>query len=359
MVPDEVLTALSVATVFQKDQLNIAPLAKGGLINHSFKMTEGSNGRSWLLQKINTGIFKEPMDLSANYQALYEFSKQWPGRIRIPLPVFFEKDQLLFFDNNRNAWRAMEWIQGSYTIEKVESKEQAAEVARTFALFTLALSKDFKAEKLMPALPHFHDLSLRYQQFEEALTNSTAERLQQAGSLPSEMISRKTYCRLFERFKNEPANFPLRVMHHDAKIANILFEGSTGKVWGPIDLDTVMPGYFFSDLGDMIRSLAGSLDENASEISSMRIREDIYEELAGNYSSVMEIEWTSEEKKFTHASGLILVYMQTLRFLADHLNGDIYYKINYTGQNLDRAKNQFRLLTCLEEYLREKYAFSV
>ncbi len=253
----------------------------------------------------------------------------------------------------------MEWIDGSCTIEKVEILEQARGVAETFASFTKALSKDFNAAQLKPTLPRFHDLPFRYQQFEEALALASSERIFTAGSLVNEMKNRVSYCRLFEYFQLHPAVFPLRVMHHDAKISNILFEENTGKAWGPIDLDTVMPGYFFSDLGDMIRSLTGTSDENVIDISTIRIREDVYEELVKTYSEIMKDVWTSEEKKYKHASGLLLIYMQTLRFLADHLNGDIYYLVKYPGQNMDRAKNQFRLLECLEDHLAKKYQFSI
>ncbi len=116
--------------------------------------------------------------------------------------------------------------------------------------------------------------------------------------------------------------------------------------------------YYFSDLGDMIRSLAGSIDENDTEFSTMHIREDLYDALADGYASVMGKEWTAKEKENRHLAGPLLVYMQALRFITDHLNGDTYYKISYVGQNFDRAMNQLVLLERLEEFLSAKYGFS-
>ncbi len=359
MLPAELLNALSIATASPKYELLIKALVHGGLINRSYKMTSEKNGRSWLLQNINLSIFKEPENLEANYKALYNFSIAHPGKIRIPSPLLFSDGKYLFIDQNSEVWRAMEWIEGSCTIEKVENMDQAREVAETFASFTCALSKGFTASKLKSTLPFFHDLMYRYLQFEEALSQAPMERINAAATLTQEMKKRFSYCRLFEHFQNNPNDFPQRVMHHDAKISNILFEEKTGKIWGPIDLDTVMPGYFFSDLGDMVRSLAGTIDENSYDLSDMKIKADVYDQLVNSYSEIMENDWTSEEKKYKHACGLLLVYMQGLRFLSDYLNGDIYYHLNYAGQNLDRSKNQFGLLQCLEEYLDKKYQFSI
>jgi thiamine kinase-like enzyme len=359
MIPEELIKALSDATGIPSGHLQIRPLTHGGLINRSFKMTGPGEGRSWILQNINCSVFRETQHLNSNYLILYEFSIQYPGRIRIPAPLLFSEGQTLFHDFTGEVWRAMEWIEHSFTIEKVQTVEEARDVAVNFALFTRALSKDFPTNQLRPTLPRFHDLSFRSRQFEESVHNAPTERLSAAGYLVEELEKRNSYIRLFERFKNNPDDFPMRVMHHDAKISNILFDEKTGKAWGPIDLDTVMPGFYFSDLGDMIRSLAGSIDENASDLTAMQIREQVYEELVNSYSSIMENEWTAEEKKYKHAAGLLLVFMQTLRFLADYLNGNIYYQVTYMEQNLDRAKNQFRLLQCLEAHLEKKYQFRI
>jgi thiamine kinase-like enzyme len=244
------------------------------------------------------------------------------------------------------------------TIEKVSSADQAKDVAETFASFTLFFSKGFDLSLLKETIPHFHDLSLRSGQFENAIEYATEERKEHSKYLITALKKRKHYLVRFEMIKASRLQFPLRVMHHDAKIANIIFRADTGKVWCPVDLDTVMPGYYFSDLGDMIRSLAGSIDENDTLFSSMHIRENLYATLLESYSSVMEKEWTREEKANRHLAGPLLVYMQALRFATDHLNGDIYYQISYPGQNFDRAMNQLTLLERLEEFLLAKYGFT-
>jgi hypothetical protein len=127
----------------------------------------------------------------------------------------------------------------------------------------------------------------------------------------------------------------------------------------PVDFDTTMPGYFFSDPGDMIRSMAGSADESSTDFNNIRIRSDIYKAIINGYLAGMNAELTEMEKKYIHSSGLLLIYMQSLRFLTDYLNGDIYYKISYPEQNYDRTLNQLTLLKSLEEYLKENFKFTI
>jgi Ser/Thr protein kinase RdoA (MazF antagonist) len=144
-------------------------------------------------------------------------------------------------------------------------------------------------------------------------------------------------------------------MHHDAKIANVLFSNKTGKVICAVDFDTVMPGYFFSDLGDMIRSMVCSEDENSLHFNKIKIRKVFYEAIVSGYLMKMGKQLTDAEKKHIHYAGLLMIYMQAFRFLTDYLNGDVYYKINYPEHNFERAKNQLTLLQRLEDFLAVHY----
>jgi hypothetical protein len=120
-----------------------------------------------------------------------------------------------------------------------------------------------------------------------------------------------------------------------------------------------MPGYFFSDLGDMIRSMACSYDENSTEFDKITIRKKFYNAILEGYLMVMNKQLTDSEKKYIHYAGLLMIYMQSLRFLTDYLNGDIYYQISYPEQNFNRATNQLTLLGQLEKFLAAEYSFTV
>ena len=127
----------------------------------------------------------------------------------------------------------------------------------------------------------------------------------------------------------------------------------------PVDFDTVMPGYYFSDLGDMIRSMVCGCDENSTVFVSIRVRKGFYETIVSGYLDVMKKYFTDSEKKYIHYARLLMIYMQALRFMADYLNGDIYYRIEYPEQNFDRAKNQLSLLQKLDEFLVKEHDFKI
>ncbi|MBS1655996.1 MAG: phosphotransferase, partial [Bacteroidetes bacterium] len=238
-----------------------------------------------------------------------------------------------------------------------ETAEQAAETAAVFAKLTLVL-KDFTPSLLKKVIPEFHNLSFRYNQFENSLLTERFERLGEAQTIIAELKSRERYKHFYEVIA-ESEEFPLRIMHHDAKIANVLFNKYTQQVICPVDFDTIMPGLFFSDIGDMIRTMAVSADEASTDFSSLSIKEDVYNAIVKGYIDVIDPILTTSEKKYIHFSGLAMLYMQSLRFLADYLNGDIYYKIIYPEQNFDRAFNQFTLLEKLEEFLEKEYRFRI
>jgi Ser/Thr protein kinase RdoA (MazF antagonist) len=146
------------------------------------------------------------------------------------------------------------------------------------------------------------------------------------------------------------AGYPTRIMHHDCKISNILFENGTGAVICPVDLDTVMPGKYFSDIGDMIRTMACTEEENSKAWELIDVKKDNYTAIINGYLEGMRDNLTASELKHIHKPGLLLTYMQCIRFVTDFLNNDIYYRTTYPEQNLNRALNQLILLEKLETF---------
>mgnify|MGYP003347543187 FL=1 len=137
------------------------------------------------------------------------------------------------------------------------------------------------------------------------------------------------------------------MVHADAKIANILFREDDHKPFCVIDYDTLMPGYFFSDLGDMVRTMVCSHDENERDCSRLQFRKSYYDEVVEGYCAAIKL--SNKELSIIHYAGLCMTYMQALRFATDYLNGDIYYAISYKEHNFDRTKNQCTLLDLLEK----------
>jgi Ser/Thr protein kinase RdoA (MazF antagonist) len=151
----------------------------------------------------------------------------------------------------------------------------------------------------------------------------------------------------YERIKNNP-DFRLRVTHHDTKISNVLFD-DTDNALCVIDLDTVMPGYFISDVGDMMRTYLSPAGEEERDFSKIEVRVDFFKAIVSGYLHQMNDALTDAEKESFVYAGKFLIYMQALRFFSDHLNNDVYYGAAYEGQNEVRAQNQVVLLQRLCE----------
>jgi len=275
----------------------------------------------------------------------------------MPAPIMYDDSNSLFIDNNGNYWRGFEFINNSYSPLVAEKAQQGKATAKIFGKFTACLN-ELNINELKVVIPDFHNLSFRYQQFEDSLKTEIYERLSLALPVIDELKNRERYMHFFEII-TESDEFKKRVMHHDAKIANVLFDKKSNKVICPVDFDTTMPGYYFSDLGDMIRSMACSYDENHKKFEKLDIRKSFYKAIVDGYMKAMKKELTPSEAKYIHFAGIIMIYMQALRFITDYLNGDTYYKTGYPGQNLDRSINQLTLLQRLEEFLLEEYNFRI
>jgi thiamine kinase-like enzyme len=330
----------------------VEPITEG-LINHSYRVTNKETGEHFLLQEINQHVFKEPAALQHNYEMLWEHLQAKESVFFIPAPYYFPGDSALFCDSRNHYWRIFQFVPATQTIHITEDPLQASAVAKSFAGFTASF-EDFDISTLNITLPGFHNLSLRFEQLQHAIHKGNFQRIQKAALLLTEIRARERYANLYDVMTGS-GEFPQRVMHHDAKISNILFDKKSGAVICPIDLDTAMPGYFFSDLGDMVRSMACCKNEDSTDLTDFCIRGDIYKAIVEGYLSIMEKHMTDAEKKYIHYAGLMMTYMQALRFCTDYLSGDVYYKIDYREQNFDRAINQLTLLQQLEEFLKKEY----
>jgi Ser/Thr protein kinase RdoA (MazF antagonist) len=242
-------------------------------------------------------------------------------------------------------FRMFPFVKGSHTINVVEKPRQAFEAARQFALFTKLLS-GLDPSNLKITLPDFHDLSLRYRQFENAMENGNTRRIIQANELISFITKHND---IVDEFENIRLKFKTRCTHHDTKISNVLFNDA-GIGMCVIDLDTVMPGYFISDVGDMMRTYLCPVSEEEKDFTKIEVRKEFYDAIVSGYLSEMAGELSDLEKKYFHFAGKFMIYMQAIRFLTDHLNDDGYYGATYEGQNFVRAGNQVSLLKKLLEF---------
>lgn len=339
------------------DQAEVLPLGNG-LINHTYKVIDHKAGKSIVLQVVNTIVFKSPEDIQHNYQLIQNFLKKTNSSIRLPDMVQTTTGDNGWWDEQNRFWRAFEFIDNTFSPDLADNTALAHTAAHCFGQLTSELNA-IDISNFIEILPRFHDLGLRFEQFEDALHRGNCQRIKKVNPIILELMNRKYILEFFQTMLLDEDGFRLRVMHHDTKVSNILFNKADGKVVCPVDMDTIMPGRFYSDLGDMIRTMACSEDENSTDFGNIYIRREYYLAIMKGYMEVMNSSFTPDEKKHIHFAGLIMIYQQALRFLTDYLLEDVYYKIRYPEHNLDRAKNQLQLLISLEDFLVKEYNLPV
>ena len=321
-------------------QYTIQPFGSG-LINHTWKISTPEGRPCYILQQINTAIFKHPEDIAMNIHNLGDYLQHhYPDYLFAGALPTVTGDHI-YIDEKNQVYRLFPFIAQSHSVDMVHTAEQAFEAARQFARFTHLLS-GFDTGLLMITIPQFHDLSLRYTQFTHALSNGNRQRIAAATELIDYLQQQQHLVDTYEHIKMA-ADFRLRVIHHDTKISNVLFDDHQ-KGLCVIDLDTVMPGYFISDVGDMMRTYLSPASEEEKDLQKITVREAVFAAIARGYIGELQNDLTATEKQHFVYAGQFMIYMQALRFLTDHLNDDIYYGARYEGHNLVRAQNQVVLL---------------
>ena len=316
-----------------------------GLINRTFLLIDKS-GEKFILQNINTQVFKNPFAIANNIKAVADYlAANYPDYL-FPTPVETITGDLMFCHNNE-YWRFLPFIDNTTAFETLNDPKQAYEAAKQFGKLSKLLN-NFDTSILKPTIPGFHDLVLRYQQFTTALTETKNELKESAKKEITIALHHHFIVSYYQSYLNRP-DFLDRVMHHDTKISNVLLATGDDKGVCVIDLDTLMPGKFISDLGDMMRTYLCAFSENETDMEKIQIRIPYFKATLQGYLSEMGDSLTQTEKELILFSGKYMIYMQALRFLTDYLNGSIYYPTAYPTQNLDRTKNQFKLLSELFE----------
>ena len=316
-----------------------------GLINTTWIVENGSHEKEFILQKINQNVFKTPQDIAFNIRLISDHLQHQHPTYLFTSPIQ-SNDGKDLIQSNEEYFRLFPFIKKTHTIDVVQKPEQAYEAAKQFGKFTKVLS-GFDASQLKITLPHFHDLSFRYKQFETALQNGSKERIQKSKGIINFIHEQKNIVDLYEKIKSNPY-FKIRATHHDTKISNVLFDENEKGIC-VVDLDTVMPGFFISDVGDMLRTYLSPVDEDEKDLKKIEIRKDFYKAIIDGYSSEMNDQLTTTEKKYFIYAGKFMIYMQAIRFITDYLNNDIYYGSKYEGHNYVRADNQVTLLKRFQE----------
>jgi Ser/Thr protein kinase RdoA (MazF antagonist) len=309
-----------------------------------------SGARRSVLQRINPRVFREPERVVENAARVSEHLRARlarrgrPGDERRALR-FCEarRGGFLHRDAEGGIWRACDLVEGTHTRDAVESPAEARAVARAFGEF-LTLTADLDPGSLWEVLPGFHDLAAYARRLEAA---AAADRLGRAQACADDLAAARAAWRELAPARAATAALPRRVVHADCKINNVLLDDASGEAVCVIDLDTVMPGLLVDDFGQLARSATCSAAEDERELSRIRFDLGLFDALTRGFLAGCGDLATAAELAALPLAGPLCALEHVLRFLADHLEGDVYFRVHRPDQNLDRARAQRRLLEAM------------
>ena len=327
----------------------VKPLGEG-LINDTFKVyVNDCETPKYVLQRINNAIFQDVDLLQDNIEKVTNhirkklIEKNETDIDRKVLNFIKTKDDKRFYFDGEKYWRLMVFISDSYTYQAV-TPEYSYTAGLAFGEFQSMLS-DIE-ETLGETIPSFHNIELRLSQLREAVENDVAGRVKEVKYYLDEIEKRaEVMCRGEQLYRE--GKLPKRICHCDTKVNNMLFD-KDGNVLCVIDLDTVMPSFIFSDFGDFLRSAANTGAEDDKDLNNIDFNMEIFEAFTKGYLEGTKSFLLPIEKENLPYATKLFPYMQTVRFFADYINGDTYYKIQYPEHNLVRTKAQWRLFECAE-----------
>lgn len=324
---------------------------KTGHINSTYFITTDM-GKKYVLQKINHNVFKKPDEVMDNIYGVTEYLKKLITQRggdpeRETLTVIFSKDgKTSYMDEDGNTWRTYLFIKDAKTEDSAESPELFELVGEAFGNFQCMLS-GYDAATLYETIPNFHNTKQRFANFVKSLEENKSGRAANCAREIEFVKAREAKCSLIVDML-ATGELPLRVTHNDTKLNNIMLEAKSGAPLAVIDLDTVMPGSLLYDFGDAIRFGASSAAEDETDLDKVYVKVDMFDAFAKGYIRGLGGSVTETEIKMLPVGAFMITFEQGIRFLTDYIDGDTYFRTEYPNHNLDRARNQFKLVADME-----------
>lgn len=355
------MNAESIATQFDVPGRLVAlePIGSGN-VNDTYRVILRTtySEEQYILQRINKVVFKDPPAVMANMKAVTDHAH---GRIQaeadeadriwqLPRVIPSTDGNDYVQDEDGNYWRALSMISSASNYEKVSQPEHAAEAGRVLGHFQRIIS-DFPTDQLADTLPGFHIAPGYLLNYDETLSSSGArsrlETSSEARRLEKFVQERRDLVNVLESAV-ERGELKSRPIHGDPKITNVMIDKFTGKGTSIVDLDTVKPGLIHYDFGDAVRSSCNPAGEETTDLSQVLLDLDLFEALVRGYLTEAREFLTDADKRYLFDCIRLITFELGLRFFADYLAGDVYFKVTHDGQNLNRARVQFALCESIE-----------
>ncbi len=312
-----------------------------GHINDTYKLIM-DNGKNYILQRINKNVFPAPEAIADTHLRLMEVFNNEDNKGVGIADLLPNTSGSYLVDG---CWRLTTFIENSYSLEVVKEDWQAYETGWAFGNFAEKCST-LDVGKFQEAIKDFHKLSFRLIQLEDAIEANLAGRLDDVKDIVEFYKNRELKLRNIESLINS-GKIPLRVVHNDTKINNLLFRDKNAVA--VVDLDTVGPGILYYDYGDALRTSANNALEDEKNLDLVSFNISAFEAFTKGYMNQVKHIISDAEKEYFYLAPVLMAYIMGIRFFADYLNGDTYYKTSYDEHNLVRAKVQKKLIESMEE----------
>lgn len=330
----------------------------GGHVNDTFQLTfdQGGVRLHYVLQRINRNVFRKPEQVMENMDrvtrhllAKIHAEKVETRKRTIRLLRTFA-NQPCVTDERGDVWRAYIFVENARAYDVLETPEQAFKVAQAFGEFQCNLV-DLPGPRLHETIPDFHNTPKRLEALRQAIRRDPVGRERRVRREIDFIMKRADETERLLRLQAEGA-IPERITHNDTKVNNILIDDLTGDGICVIDLDTVMPGLSLYDFGDMVRAGTSPAEEDEVDLAKVGMRFEMYEALYRGFLSSAGSFLTEAERENLPFSGKLITFEIAIRFLTDYLEGDVYFKVKRPEHNLERCRNQLRMVESIEEQLK-------
>jgi thiamine kinase-like enzyme len=325
-----------------------------GHIHDTFKvLTAGKDSDDYVLQRINRTVFANIPDLQRNIEVVTQHIRTKltaipgsdPSR-QCLTPVYTRDGKSWYTETDGSVWRMFVYIKNHRSYDVVDTQAKASEGGRAIGRFVFMLS-DLPGESVAETIPDFHNIEKRLETLTESISADRAGRRSMVTGEIDEILRRSAGMSHILRLGRE-GKIPLRITHNDSKFNNILLD-ENDKALCVIDLDTVMPGYVHYDFGDAIRTAACTSAEDETDLSMVSFSLPLFEAWTKGFLGETREILTPTEKEWLAFAPRLITYAQTVRFLTDYLDGDVYYKTKHSEHNLERTRTQLHLLKSMEK----------